>query len=106
MNDKHYTVSDGKLMLYLRPAEEGGYNVTSPLDPGLITQAETLEEAFEMAYDAQQALNEAREKLSRGRRIPSEPSPTSPRVVTPADLAEPDAAQSQRASTDTSSDRL
>ena len=43
---KHYTVSDGELVLVLWPAEEGGYNVTSPLDPALITQAESVEEAF------------------------------------------------------------
>ena len=34
---------DGKLVLNLEAAEEGGYIVTSPLDPELITQAETLE---------------------------------------------------------------
>ena len=49
---KHYTVSDGELVLFLWPAEEGGYNVTSPLDPALLTQAETVEEAFIMAHDA------------------------------------------------------
>jgi len=43
---KRYTVSDGKLVLHMQPAEEGGYIVTSPLDPELITEAETLEEAF------------------------------------------------------------
>ena len=53
---KHYTVSDGELVLFLWPAEERGYNVTSPLDPALITQAETLEEAFEMARDAMELL--------------------------------------------------
>ena len=49
---KHYTVSNGELVLFLWPAEEGGYNVTSPLNPGLITQAGTVEEAFAMARDA------------------------------------------------------
>ena len=49
---KHYTVSDGELVLFLWPAEEGGYGITSPLDPALISQAETLEEAFMMARDA------------------------------------------------------
>jgi predicted RNase H-like HicB family nuclease len=58
-----YTVSDGKLVLNLEAAEEGGYIVTSPLDPELITQAETLEEAFENARDAAQALKQARLKL-------------------------------------------
>jgi predicted RNase H-like HicB family nuclease len=61
-----YTVSDGKLVLTLELAEEGGYTVTSPLDPGLITEAETLEEAFEMARDAAAALKAARAKLRRG----------------------------------------
>jgi antitoxin HicB len=60
-----YTVSDGKLMLYLEPAEEGGYLVSSPLDPELITEAETLEEAFVMAYDAAACLREARKLLRR-----------------------------------------
>ena len=46
-----YTVSDGKLVLTLEVAEEGGYIVTSPLDPDVLTQAETLEEAFENARD-------------------------------------------------------
>jgi predicted RNase H-like HicB family nuclease len=57
---KHYTVSDGELVLFLWPAEEGGYNVTSPLDPALITQAETFEEAFEMARDAWELLQAPR----------------------------------------------
>ena len=56
-------VSDGKLMLLLEPAVEGGYVVTSPLDPELITQAETVEEAFENARDAAAALKESRRKL-------------------------------------------
>jgi antitoxin HicB len=55
---KHYTVSDGELVLFLWPAEEGGYDVTSPLDPALITQAETVEEAFVMARDAWELLKE------------------------------------------------
>ncbi len=58
-----YTVSDGKLALNLEPAEEGDYVVTSPLDPELITQAETIEEAFANARDAAHALKQARRKL-------------------------------------------
>ncbi len=58
-----YTVCDGKLMLTLRPAEEGGYIVTSPLDPELITQARTLEEAFDMARDALACLRRSRRGL-------------------------------------------
>ena len=55
-----YTVSDGRLVLNLEAAEEGGYVVTSPLDPELITQAETIEEAFANGRDAAQALKQAR----------------------------------------------
>jgi antitoxin HicB len=60
-----YTVSDGKLILIFEAAEEGGYVVTSPLDPELITQAETIEEAFANARDAARALKQARRKLAR-----------------------------------------
>lgn len=55
-----YTVSDGEMVLTLEPAEEGGFIVTSPLDPELVTQAETLEKAFANARDAAEALNESR----------------------------------------------
>jgi predicted RNase H-like HicB family nuclease len=61
---KPYTVSDGKLVLKLGEAEEGGYIVTSPLDPELITQAENIEEAFANARDASQALKRAGENAA------------------------------------------
>ena len=53
-------VSDGERVLFLWPAEEGGYNVTSPLNPSLVTQAETVEEAFDMTRDAWELLKAAR----------------------------------------------
>ncbi|HVC98003.1 MAG TPA: hypothetical protein VND64_30305 [Pirellulales bacterium] len=62
---KGYMVSDGKLVLRLEPAEEGGYIVTSPLDPELITEGETIEEVFANARDAAAALKQARLKLLR-----------------------------------------
>lgn len=62
---KQYTVSDGKIVLTLQDAEEGGYVVTSPFDPQLITEAETIEEAFENARDALAALAASRRKLIR-----------------------------------------
>ncbi len=58
-----YTVSDGKRLLNLETAKEGGYIVTSPLDPELITEAETIEEAFANARNARQALKQSRLKL-------------------------------------------
>ncbi|MCC6682193.1 MAG: type II toxin-antitoxin system HicB family antitoxin [Phycisphaeraceae bacterium] len=58
-----YTVSDGSLVLTLTEAEEGGFVVTSPMDPELITEAETVAEAFEMARDALEGLRKSRAKL-------------------------------------------
>jgi predicted RNase H-like HicB family nuclease len=57
---KTYLVSDGELVLALEEAEEGGFTVTSPMDPELVTEAETISEAFDMARDALQTLREAR----------------------------------------------
>lgn len=60
---KTYTVSDGDLVLKLEALSEedgGGYGVTSPMEPALITEANSLDEAFAMARDAIQALNDAR----------------------------------------------
>jgi antitoxin HicB len=70
---KRYTVTDGKLVLTLEEAEEGGYVVTSPVDPGLTTQGETISEAFENARDALAELrayrSDRRRKLqAEGRR--------------------------------------
>ncbi len=62
-NPKSYTVSDGDLVLNLQEAEEGGFIVTSPLDPQLITEADTIAEAFIMARDAIESLNYSRAKL-------------------------------------------
>jgi antitoxin HicB len=62
-----YTVSDGKMVLTLEVAEEGGFCVTAPFIPGLVTEAETLEEAFEMARDAAAELKAARAELARGK---------------------------------------
>lgn len=59
---KKYTVNDGKLLLTLEPMEEGGYLVRSPMDPALITEAETIPEAFAMARDAMKALQASRAK--------------------------------------------
>ena len=56
MKKTTFTVSDGKLVLDLQPADEGGYVVTSPLDPELITEAESLADAFDNARDAAAAM--------------------------------------------------
>lgn len=41
-----------KYTVIFEPAEEGGYVVTVPALPGLVTEGDTLEEAKEMAKDA------------------------------------------------------
>ncbi len=41
-----------RYIVKFKPAEEGGYVVTVPSLPGLVTYGETLEEAKEMAKDA------------------------------------------------------
>ena len=68
MSQKTYTVSDGELVLTLEvlPKEDGGgYGVTSPLEPQLVTEAKTFEEAFDIARDAIQALRESHQRYAR-----------------------------------------
>jgi antitoxin HicB len=62
---KQYTVSDGRLVLSLCEAAVGGNIVTSPMDPERVTEAESVEEAFENARDALEALGASRAKLLR-----------------------------------------
>ena len=62
-----FTVTDGKMVLVLELAEEGGYCVSAPFIQGLNTQAESVEEAFVMAYDAAQLLAEMRADMKRQR---------------------------------------
>jgi antitoxin HicB len=76
---KKFVVSDGKMVLHLQPAGKGWYAVTSPLDPGITTQARSIEEAFVMAYDARKALQSSRAKLARHPAArPSKDSPPQP----------------------------
>jgi len=51
------------MVLVLKAAEEGGFTVPAPFIPGLVTEANTLEEAFEMARDVVAALKTARTKV-------------------------------------------
>jgi predicted RNase H-like HicB family nuclease len=67
---KKYTISDGKLVLTIEAAPEGGFVVSSPLDPGMWTQAESVDEAFVNARDALKELAAARRER-KPRRISS-----------------------------------
>ncbi|MFO0822260.1 MAG: type II toxin-antitoxin system HicB family antitoxin [Gemmataceae bacterium] len=67
-----YTVTDGELVLVLEP-DDGWYCVTSPFNPDIITQARTLEEAFEMARDVIETFREYREKQTAPASSPTKP---------------------------------
>jgi predicted RNase H-like HicB family nuclease len=57
--------------VFFEPAPEGGYVVTVPALPGLVTEGDTLDEAREMARDAIRAYLEKLDKrrpVNSGRR--------------------------------------
>jgi antitoxin HicB len=57
-----------KIPLVLSPQPEGGYTVTSPLLPELVTEGDSLEEALANAKDALAAVVESYAEL--GRQLP------------------------------------
>lgn len=70
-NPTRYIVTDGELVLELEYDEEcGGYSVTSPFNPDVTTQGETLEEVFEMARDCIACMAAARKQLAPRKRAP------------------------------------
>jgi antitoxin HicB len=52
-----------KVPLLLTPQPEGGYTVTSPVLPELVTEGDTLQEALAHVQDAVQAVIELYEDL-------------------------------------------
>ena len=54
-----------KLPVILEPQPEGGYTITCPLIPGLVTEADTLDEVVPNVTDALTALIEGYESLNR-----------------------------------------
>jgi antitoxin HicB len=63
-------VSQFQYTVVFEPAEEGGYVVTVPALPGLITEGDTLEEARAMAKDAIRGYLES--LMKHGEEIPRE----------------------------------
>lgn len=64
---KSWLATDDKGMV-LRLEEEGKWLIASSLfDPELVTQARSIAEAFENAYDVQKGLEAARAELARSR---------------------------------------
>lgn len=57
------------------PATEGGFIVTVPALPGLVTEGDTIEEARAMVKDAIRGYLES--LVKHGEEIPIEPSPAS-----------------------------
>ena len=54
-----------KVPLVLTPQPEGGYTVTSPVLPELVTEGDNLEEALENVRDALEAALELYEDLGK-----------------------------------------
>lgn len=54
-----------KVPLVLAPQPEGGYTVTSPLLPELVTEGDTLDVAVENVRDALKAVVEIYEELGK-----------------------------------------
>jgi antitoxin HicB len=54
-----------KVPLVLEPQPEGGYTVTSPLLPELVTEGDSVDEALENVKDALAAVVEVYEDLDR-----------------------------------------
>ena len=65
-----------KLPLVFDPQPEGGYTVTSPLLPELITEGDTIEDALDNVRDALAAVVEAYRDL--GRALPPNPVVSDP----------------------------
>ena len=60
-----------KIPLMLAPQPEGGYTVTSPLLPELVTEGDTVDEALANANDALAAIVEL--YRDQGRELPPMP---------------------------------
>ncbi|MBT8421200.1 MAG: type II toxin-antitoxin system HicB family antitoxin [Gammaproteobacteria bacterium] len=54
-----------KIPLILEPQPEGGFTVTSPVLPELVTEGDTAEEVLANARDALEAVIEAYRELGR-----------------------------------------
>jgi len=67
--------------MLFEPAEEGGYVVTCPALPGLVTEGDTMEEARHMAEDALRGYLESLRK--DGISIPPDKTP----IAEPIEIA-------------------
>jgi predicted RNase H-like HicB family nuclease len=76
-------VAEYSYTVWFEPAEEGGYVVTCPALPGLVTEGDTLEQARDRARDAGRAYLESLQK--DGLPIPPDrqppPQPVKERII-------------------------
>jgi predicted RNase H-like HicB family nuclease len=73
-------ITEYRYTVVFEPAEEGGYVVTVPAIPGLVTEGDSLEEAREMVKDAIRGYLESLRK--HGEEIPLEQGePVTERVL-------------------------
>jgi predicted RNase H-like HicB family nuclease len=71
--------------VFFEPAPEGGYIVTVPALPGLVTEGDTLDEAREMARDAIRAYLES--LIKDGELIPEEEGTMQEKVAVAVDAS-------------------
>ena len=71
------TQEEHPFTVLFEPAEEGGYVVTCPALPGLVTEGDSLEEAREMARDAIRGYLESLRKdglpIPQDKKLPLDP---------------------------------
>lgn len=65
---RRFNVSDGRLLLTLKPMDEGVFLVQSPMDPEILASAKSLREVFEKAYDVQRSLIASRRASAQRKR--------------------------------------
>ncbi len=68
---KRVAIREYNFTVFFEPAAEGGYVVTCPASPGLVTEGDSFAEARRMAQDAIRAYLESLRK--DGESIPSNP---------------------------------
>jgi len=70
-NHKQEKMTEHSFTVFFEPAAEGGYVVTCPALPGLVTEGDTLRQARRMAADAIRVYLESLRK--DGEPIPADP---------------------------------
>ena len=78
-------MADYRYVVLFEPADEGGYVVTCPALPGLVTEGDTLEEARAMAAEAIRGYLESLAK--DGQPMPPQDDPQTSRQIIKETLA-------------------